>query len=149
MFKKKKKIYCIRSHFNRRKLNRKRMSFSFIGASHASFYFYELHLSALNSNWSLTLRGGGIGLCITPDISISEVMDDILSFDLPFDSRLEPGFGAGGGGFCGLLTRPNLSEFLHSGMTSLFTIQRRYSLVKTVTVVAWGSGQANKQRWTS
>lgn len=43
----------------------------------------------------------------------------MLSVERPFDRRLE--FGAGGGGFCGLLTNPNLSDALQSeDMTSLF-----------------------------
>lgn len=44
----------------------------------------------------LTLRGGGIGLADVPDGSKSDVMEDILSVDRPFDNR---GLGAGGGGF--------------------------------------------------
>lgn len=63
----------------------------------------------------LTLLGGGKGLL--PDASKSEVIEDMLSVDRPFDNLL---FGAGGGGFCGLFTKPNLSAFLQSAaMTSL------------------------------
>lgn len=46
-----------------------------------------------------------------PDASKSDVIDDILSVDLPLDNL---GLGAGGGGFCGLLTNPNLSAVLTS-----------------------------------
>lgn len=60
-----------------------------------------------------TLRGGGTGLCIP---SMSDISEQMLSVDLPFDSLLD---GAGGGGFCGLLTTPNLSLFLSEDMTSL------------------------------
>lgn len=68
----------------------------------------------------LTLRGGGIGLWIIPVTSTSDAIDEILSVERPLERRLDEGFGAGGGGFWGLLTDANLSEFLQSAMTSLF-----------------------------
>lgn len=52
-------------------------------------------------------------------MSISDAIDDILSVERPFERR--DVFGAGGGGFCGLLTKASLSAFLQSeDMTSLF-----------------------------
>lgn len=63
----------------------------------------------------LTLLGGGNGLL--PKASKSDVIEDMLSVERPFDNLL---FGAGGGGFCGLFTKPNLSVFLPSdAMTNL------------------------------
>lgn len=72
-------------------------------------------------NLELTLLGGGIGLCTIP-VSNSEFIDEILSVDLPFESR---GLGAGGGGFCGRFTKPILSFFGSWGMTSLPKAQLR------------------------
>lgn len=69
---------------------------------------------------TLTLLGGGKGLL--PEASISDVIEDMLSVDRPFDNLL---FGAGGGGFCGLFTNPNLSAFLQSAaMTSLLPVNK-------------------------
>lgn len=72
----------------------------------------------------LTLLGGGNGLL--PKASKSDVMEDMLSVDRPFDSLL---FGAGGGGFCGLFTNPNLSAFLQSdAMTSLLPANHTFGV---------------------
>lgn len=69
---------------------------------------------------TLTLRGGGIGLGGPLGGSKSDVIDDILSVERPFDNL---GLGAGGGGFCGLLTNPNFSAVLTSwDKTSLFPV---------------------------
>lgn len=71
----------------------------------------------------LTLLGGGNGLL--PEGSKSDVIEDILSVERPLDSLL---FGAGGGGFCGLFTKPNLSAFLQSdAMTSLLPAIQKHS----------------------
>lgn len=59
----------------------------------------------------LTLLGGGIGLCEPPEVSKSEVIEDILSVERPLDNL---GFGAGGGGFCGRFTNPSFSAVLGS-----------------------------------
>lgn len=66
----------------------------------------------------LTLLGGGKGLL--PTASKSEAIEDMLSVERPFANLL---FGAGGGGFWGLFTKPNFSAFLQSGgMTSLLPV---------------------------
>jgi hypothetical protein len=48
---------------------------------------------------------------------MSDAIDEMLSVERPFERRLE--FGAGGGGFCGLLTTPILSLLQSEDMTSL------------------------------
>lgn len=78
----------------------------------------------------LTLLGGGNGLLL-PNASKSEVIEDMLSVDRPFDRRL---LGAGGGGFCGRFTYPNLSEFLQSdAMTSLLPVKRKQLLTSAIS----------------
>lgn len=74
-----------------------------------------------------------MGLWIIPLTSTSDAIDEILSVERPLERRLDEEFGAGGGGFWGLRTDMNLSEFLQSVMTSLFPkknntfIKQKYS----------------------
>lgn len=73
-------------------------------------------------------------------MSTSDAIDEILSFDLPFDNRHNEGFGAGGGGFCGLRNIDNLSLFLQSGMTSLVPVNITISLTTSMlskTLTDW------------